>query len=602
MKTHIKKINIKLLAVLGALTAALAGSGLCAFEYSGRAAREEAMGGAFVALADDASCVFQNPAGLASLYGPELLTGYGGLYVGLDDGEITSGLLSAVYPVNRRFLGGLGLGWSRLGAGGLYSENTFLLGYGVSALENLDVGAGLKVLNVGYGRDEYTRINPVFDSGYESYAFTGDLGALYRLNGYTLGLGLYNITAPDVGLKYRSRVPLSVKAGVNMPSVISNLALQGEYSAGDTAFAVGGERNFFTRHLKLRGGLRLGSRRLRTASAGISYSDSWYRVDYTLVYPLTGISETLGTHKINISFYPGERQVPEFRRVETVMAPDDLDIPDFMRVSIEEMHRSREFMTEARELKERGEFEAARDLVNEALEAWEGNREASALKSELEPVADIYESLDAAHPLGARAITAYFEGRGREALNRSRYASQLNPGDDSLRRLRDIVERRFSSLAAQDKMIPGLTVVEQKLQEALESIYDKKWVRAITLCEDVLDLEPRNVLALKRMGSAYFGMGNRERAREIWERALAIDPGDRELQEYLGIREREPAPEVDEALMREFESAVNYYRQLVGAGAGEAARIRVLERIISTYRDTEIDISSLEQELERLRR
>jgi cytochrome c-type biogenesis protein CcmH/NrfG len=52
-------------------------------------------------------------------------------------------------------------------------------------------------------------------------------------------------------------------------------------------------------------------------------------------------------------------------------------------------------------------------------------------------------------------------------------------------------------------------------------------------CNLVLELEPKNVLALKRLGSAHFAMGRKDKAREAWEMALAISPKDSELKGFI---------------------------------------------------------------------
>ena len=61
--------------------------------------------------------------------------------------------------------------------------------------------------------------------------------------------------------------------------------------------------------------------------------------------------------------------------------------------------------------------------------------------------------------------------------------------------------------------MPGINIVDQKLQEALELIYGRKYVDAVSLCMEVLELESGSVLALMRMGSAYWAMGHTDKAK-----------------------------------------------------------------------------------------
>lgn len=74
-------------------------------------ARSLALGGAFVAQADDATAAYSNPAGLVALVRPEIsgelrFSIYNDVFEGgfdelSDDGVFTLGFLSAVYPVGR---------------------------------------------------------------------------------------------------------------------------------------------------------------------------------------------------------------------------------------------------------------------------------------------------------------------------------------------------------------------------------------------------------------------------------------------------------------------------------------------------------------------
>ncbi len=61
--------------------------------------------------------------------------------------------------------------------------------------------------------------------------------------------------------------------------------------------------------------------------------------------------------------------------------------------------------------------------------------------------------------------------------------------------------------------------------------------------QDVLNLEPNNALAYKRIGSAFFAMGQREKAKNAWEKSLQMNPADRSLKEFLDRWEERGYPE-----------------------------------------------------------
>lgn len=46
-------------------------------------------------------------------------------------------------------------------------------------------------------------------------------------------------------------------------------------------------------------------------------------------------------------------------------------------------------------------------------------------------------------------------------------------------------------------------------------------------------MEPHNVLALTRMGSAYYAMGQKSEARRYWEKALKLDPQNNVIKQFL---------------------------------------------------------------------
>ena len=49
----------------------------------------------------------------------------------------------------------------------------------------------------------------------------------------------------------------------------------------------------------------------------------------------------------------------------------------------------------------------------------------------------------------------------------------------------------------------------------------------------MLIVDPGNAAAYKRLGSAFYAMGNQRRAVEAWEESLKRDPSDRDLRDFL---------------------------------------------------------------------
>ncbi|OGS24995.1 MAG: hypothetical protein A2297_05810 [Elusimicrobia bacterium RIFOXYB2_FULL_48_7] len=121
----------------------------------------------------------------------------------------------------------------------------------------------------------------------------------------------------------------------------------------------------------------------------------------------------------------------------------------------------------------------------------------------------------------------------RSAIHGIIYAGQLQPGNGRIKKFIEVLTEAYPSQVKAVEIVPGMTLVEQKLVASLNYIYDAKYDRAILECNDILELEPNNVMALKRQGSAYYALKKTERAKQIWREALKLNPKDAELQSFL---------------------------------------------------------------------
>lgn len=207
MKRLILSSLMGALAVAGGAQAADAPD----FFLKGTTARVEAMGRAFVAVADDATAVQFNPAGLAGQRFLNLNT----TYSTLNDFDINTNTLNYAQPVGR------GNGWGAqlyrntigniLGSTldpvtfrpvvtGTTDEDEFglHLGYGWRAGNKFRIGAALKYLNYDF-----------FTAKESGWAF--DLGALVDFNdNWKGGLNIQNIGGLNLG---PDQVPTNLKIG-----------------------------------------------------------------------------------------------------------------------------------------------------------------------------------------------------------------------------------------------------------------------------------------------------------------------------------------------------------------------------------------------------
>lgn len=130
----------------------------------------------------------------------------------------------------------------------------------------------------------------------------------------------------------------------------------------------------------------------------------------------------------------------------------------------------------------------------------------------------------------------YKEENVRLALLAARYASYLEQNSASFQKFVGLLESEYPQVAQFEKDVPGMNIIDSKLMSALNNIYDGKYNNTIIDCNDVIYLEPDNVLAYKRLGSAYWALGNKERAKSVWKSASKIAPNDEELKKFLMLK------------------------------------------------------------------
>jgi len=633
MNKLIKMIMVILL--MGAISVCVQVTCWADFEDLGVGARPIGMGNAYTALADDVNAIYYNPAGLAQLDECQFTSGYGKLYWGLDDGSnLGSGFVGYAHPLYH--WGTLGVGWLNFGLQGLYRENSFILSYGNTLKKKLLAGLNLKLLSKKYGKTLYTESaiddsgnttgerDPVFSKGYSKTGFSTDLGFLYKFNReYSLGLSLIDIIQPHMDLKdNKSRVPIGVRTGFLYNSDFLTFAFDTTFRNGDINVYSGAEKWFLNRTFGVRAGLGVGSRRFSNLALGASYAKYLFQFDYAFLYPLSGIRDTYGSHRISLTLRFAPEKEEKKRAREKRLAEIAAE-----RAAEEELARIRE--KEVKMLEERRKIEIARNYYTEAIEAYRNGLYSDALGKmrfavELDPqrpeIQDLFKKLSSIVDvisketgLGREAefirtgMSYYIEDRPKRAITTLQYAFELVPKNKEIPRLLNIVKREYPVIAEQEKVSEGMTLVEQKLYRALNYLYEDRSDLAIVECQEVLELEPNNTLALSRLGSAYYVIGQKEKAKQLWLKVLEMEPENEEVLESLrkeGIippKKKPKVPSKREEMKKEFEKSLGYYRR-VEKSLNIDGKIELLQSIIDKFKPSGIERSRLERELRELKR
>jgi len=606
------------------------------FEDLGVGARPIGMGNAYTALADDVNAIYYNPAGLAQLDECQFTSGYGKLYWGLDDGSnLGSGFIGYAHPLYH--WGTLGAGWLNLGLQGLYQENSFIFSYGNSLRKRLLAGCNLKLLYKKYGKTPYTENalidggpglsgerDPVFSEGYSRTGFSSDLGLLYRFNReYSLGLALIDINQPHMDLKdNKSRVPIGVRSGFLYNSDFLTFALDTTFRNGDVNVYSGVEKWFLKRTFGARAGLGVGSRSFSNLALGASYSKYLFQLDYAFIYPLSGIRDTYGSHRISLTLRFAPEKEEKKRAREERLAEIAAE-----RSAREELERIKE--KEAKVIEEQRKIELAGNYYKDAIEAYRNGLYSSALAKlrfavELGPerpeVQSLFKKLSSiveVIPQETRvereaelirsSVSYYIEDKPKKAITTLQYASELSPKNKEIPRLLNVVKREYPAIAEQEKISEGMTLAEQKMYRALNYLYEDRSDLAIVECQEVLELEPNNTLALSRLGSAYYVIGQKEKAKELWLKVLQIEPENKEVLESLrkeGVvppKSKAKALPKEEETKKEFEKSLDYYRKVENS-LDIDGRIKVLQSIVDRFKPLGMDVSGLERELAELKK
>ncbi len=272
------------------------------FNDLGCGARPLGMGSAFVALADDINAIYYNPAGLVRLQKNEFTSSYGRLYVGLDDeSNLGWGFSGYAQPLGK--YGTIGLGYLNFALLGDYTENTFIFTYSKWISHRFAMGLNLKLLKQKIFQDSYTSLDPVFEFGTKDtvQGLSIDAGYIYNFTEkLSFGVSFYNINQPDMGFFKESKLNMMKKAGISYRGDNIATALDFSIKNNEAKVYAGGERLFFKNSLAVRSGLGFGANEFRNFTLGLGYSFRTLQFDYAFLFPIFGINDIYGSHRVSL--------------------------------------------------------------------------------------------------------------------------------------------------------------------------------------------------------------------------------------------------------------------------------------------------------------
>ncbi len=148
------------------------------------------------------------------------------------------------------------------------------------------------------------------------------------------------------------------------------------------------------------------------------------------------------------------------------------------------------------------------------------------------------EQADVAH----EAVMAYTLGHDLKAFLLAHAALGANQrGGVVFEELLSVLGELTKNSVRRDEVLPKDALVKEKLKKAARHFYVQRFDAAAGECEEVVLLDEASRLGWTRLGSAYYMMGAKEKARSAYSKALELDPGDMLTRQFMESQGWSPA-------------------------------------------------------------
>ena len=544
----------------------------------GVGARPLGMGGAFVAVADDANAIWWNPAGVAGMKRREITLMHS------EVGEDIRYQFLAYSQRVKRLRGGLGGSIS-------YLSVSDIQGYSPGGTKTRKLGAYDLAFSLCYGSSIFPSLSgginfkfigeKLADESASTFAF--DIGGLWSppVSGLKLGFNLQNL---GMGLKFieeRSPLPLNCKLGcayeVEFFGTQSILALDVNIPVDYGCFVNGGFECKIYNLIALRGGytsrddmssgLRLG---IGIGGKNLIIDYSWlprgdfadsHRMSATLrfgrEYEESVIESDIRKHfeQGEKYFYNGEilKAYKEFKDV-LLVSPGHKGARDFMsriEVSVEEAKVAKdiaEFFALGEKYYQRGDLISARSMFEDIIALKPNHQGAKDYINRIEQTfSEVVDSIF------VRGVSHYEQANYSQALTEMERVLALDPDHAEAKKYVALIRSKQSDLEKikltlkkkQEEEIRDRRI-SNYLKKGIDYYEGKQWMKAIRSFEEVLALAPDHKVALEHIVNCYYQEGvtlHREEklleALDAFNNILKIDPTHAEAMGQISEIEKE---------------------------------------------------------------
>ncbi len=506
-------------------------SGTSSLFLLGAGTRAVGMGGSFVSIADDASAVFWNPAGLAGL-------SYGELdfsHVTLPEGSEYD-FAGLAYPTVK--YGSFGLGFLRVGTDGIFSrdsraadlgstsfsETQFLLAYGYPLFKFLKVGGAFKLYNQSL-------------AGFSANAAGADWGILAEASpGFFLGVNVQDVVSSDWQLNTsKESIPRNFKAGSSylLPLRQSpwgiRTAVDVEKSENAPVSWHAGAEISYRHSFFVRGGY---DRENVTLGFGLAYQR--LGLDYAFKPQPEGLS---ASHRFGFSFRFGasvkERERSIFEKRQRT------ERENFLRAN---RARLEEYRSKSETFGISGQNDSALAYLRLALGI---DSENTILKKEAVRLETLLRAEEETQE--REALTLRLRQEALQSAQREYSAGKFKNALSFLEERRNLGDTEFLELAGR---IQGSMDSAKKNLDSTgwAAFYEKKFEQALATWEKMAALDPADTLASKRfqlvaeeievsdwvrIGIAHFEAGRLFAAQGSFEKVLTRRPREPVATSYL---------------------------------------------------------------------
>ena len=497
----------------------------------GTGARALSMGSGFTALADDASLLYYNPAGLSFLSNQEISFMHAALFAGTK-----YNFAGWVVPVGE--YSGTGIGFMRIGTDDIigrenfaatdtlsFSHTQIIFAYARKIGGKLSVGANFKVINQSLG-------------SLTDYAYTGDVGLIGKItNSLSLGLIARDLIAPELELDSTGETgPRSYSIGAALDharlSDHIKLSLTADLEKIDNRnplFHGGAEALFDDRYA-----IRAGVDKSRI-SLGAGLRVAKLRIDYA--YKLMDILDD--SHRFSVTWLLGAPKQAEPIVIDRVVEPAPKVLTDDEKAALEAKQTAHSFF-------QNSELDSALYYYAVSLEYDPTDQEARRMIVGIEAAQEAEHIQRRVDTLVEREqVTGRYYNQANQFFYKKLYSAasdllaiilEIDPGYSRASDLMLQIERTRANEIASLMARADLARTENRLVDEIQAY--NRILEINANIQNIIDARARAIAGLDltqqlNLGVRLFTQGRYEVASRHFESVLNVNPKDEVALDYI---------------------------------------------------------------------